>query len=109
MAFYSWRLFPDRVLPAGQILEVVPDLAVEILSPSNTKAEMARKRKEYFLGDCKLVWEIDPIKKTVRDYTAPDESRLVRERGTLDGGKVLPGFTLPVAQLFARAGKRSAS
>ncbi len=108
VSFFSWDHFPNRRLPAGQILDRVPDLAVEVLSPSNTKNEMDRKRREYFLNGCKLVWEVDPAKKTVRVYTAPDESRLIRERGTLDGGVVLPGFKLPVAELFARAGERHA-
>ncbi len=107
VAFYSWEQFPNRLLPRGQILDRVPDLAVEVLSPSNTKKEMERKRREYFLGGCKLVWEIDPIKRTIRVYTAPDESKLIRERGMLDGGVVLPGFKLPVAELFARAGERA--
>jgi len=48
----------------------------------------------------------NPLKKTVCVYTAPDESRLVREKGTLDGGSVLPGFKLSVAQLFQRVGAR---
>lgn len=105
VAFYSWEQFPGRILPLGSILDRVPDLAVEILSPSNTKKEMARKRKEYFLGGCTLVWEVDPLKRTVRVYTSPDESTLVREKGTLEGGTVLPGFTLPVADWFKQAGQ----
>ena len=107
VAFYSWRHFPGRAVPAGSILDVVPDLAVEILSPTNTKREMERKRREYFLGGCALVWEVDPPSKTVRVYTAPDESKLVRERGTLDGEPVLPGFKVGVREWFARAGKRT--
>jgi hypothetical protein len=67
---------------------------------------MERKRRDYFLGGCKLVWEIDAIKKTARVYTAPDESKGIGEKGKLTGGKVLPGFELPLADLFARAGKR---
>jgi Uma2 family endonuclease len=108
VCFYSWDQFPGHTLPEGQILDRVPDLAIEVLSPGNTKKEMQRKRKEYFLGGCKLVWEVDPVKKTARVFTAPDESKLVRERGTLTGGDVLPGFKLPIARLFARAGKRRA-
>jgi Uma2 family endonuclease len=104
VAFYSWKQFPGRLLPRGSILDRVPDLAIEVLSPSNTKKEMARKRKEYFLGGCTLVWEVDLLKRSVRVYTAPDESKLVREKGTLDGGTVLPGFKLKVAQWFERAG-----
>jgi Uma2 family endonuclease len=106
VSFFSWDQFPNRRLPAGQILDRVPDLAVEVLSPSNTKNEMERKRREYLLNGCKLVWEVDPVKKTVRVYTAPDESKLIRERGTIEGGDVLLGFKLPVAELFARAGER---
>src|SRR5205085_5123124 len=105
VSFFSWDQFRGRVLPPGSILNRVPDLAVEVLSPSNTKKEMARKRKEYFMGGCTLVWEIDPIKRTVRVYTAPDESKLVREKGSLDGGTVLPGFKLRIAALFKRAGR----
>jgi Uma2 family endonuclease len=108
VSFVLWSHFPDRVLPVGeQILDLVPDLAIEVLSPSNTKAEMERKRREYFLGGCKLVWEIDPIKKTARVYTAPDESKLIRESGKLTGGEVLPGFELSLAELFARAEGRA--
>jgi Uma2 family endonuclease len=106
VAFFSWQHFPGRLLPKGQILDQVPDLAIEVLSPSNTKGEMERKRREYFLGGCRLVWQIDPVKRTARVYTAPDESRLVRETGQLDGGDVLPGFTLRLADLFRRAGQR---
>jgi Uma2 family endonuclease len=108
VSFLSWAQFPGRVLPPGAILDRVPDLAIEILSPTNTRKEMAGKRKEYFLGGCKLVWEVDPMRKTVRVYTAPDESKLVREKGTLDGGNVLPGFKLSVSKWFTRAGRRAA-
>lgn len=106
VAFYSWRHFPDRVLPPGQILAVVPDLAVEVLSPRNTPAEMARKRREYFLGGCRLVWEIDAEKGTARAYSSPDRATRLGPKGSLRGGDVLPGFELPLADLFARAGRR---
>jgi Uma2 family endonuclease len=106
LSFVLWSRFPGRVLPKGQILNLVPDLAVEVLSPKNTRAEMERKRREYFLGGCRLVWEIDPDKKTARVYTAPDESKRISEKGKLTGGDLLPGFELPLAELFARAGRR---
>jgi Uma2 family endonuclease len=106
VSFFSWDHFSNHVLPPGTILDVTPDLAVEILSPTNTRGEMTRKRKEYFLGGARLVWEIDPVKRTARVYTAPDRSTLLRENRTLDGGLVLPGFSLPLRQLFARAGQR---
>jgi Uma2 family endonuclease len=108
VSFLSWDHFPDHKLPLGQILDVVPDLAVEILSPTNTKAEMARKRGEYFRGGTTLVWEVDPVKRTVAVFTAPDVSTTLDENATLDGGTVLPGFTLSIREWFARAGERSA-
>jgi Uma2 family endonuclease len=108
VAFFSWDHFPGRRLPAGATLDMVPDLAVEVLSPSNTKKEMERKRREYFLGGSKLVWEVDPTRRTVRVYTAPDESRLLRERHTLDGGDVLPGFRLSIREWFDEVGRQEA-
>ena len=77
---------------------------MEILSPSNTPAEMRIKLKEYFLGGVKLVWIIDPEKRTAEVYTAPDKVTAVPTDGTLDGGEVLPGFTLPLATLFVKFG-----
>src|SRR5262249_14851888 len=82
----------------------VPDLAVEILSPSNTRKEMQIKLKEYFLGGVKLVWIINPEKRTAEVYTAPDKVTAIPAGGSLDGDNVLPGFTLPLATLFAKFG-----
>ena len=78
-----------------------PDLCVEILSPDNTRAEMATKRGEYFRSGCRLVWEIDPRGRTVDVYTDPTTPTRIAETDTLDGGAVLPGFALPLADLFA--------
>jgi Uma2 family endonuclease len=107
LSFFSWDQFPDRVLPRQAILDRRPDLAVEILSPSNTPAEMARKRREYFAGGARLVWEVNPETRRVRVYTGPDAFTEVGEEGLLDGGPVLPGFVLPVRRWFERAGERA--
>ncbi len=106
VAFYSWDHFPNKILPLGQILDKVPDLAVEIWSPGNTTKEMDRKRQEYFSGGAKLVWEVFPQQRLVKVYMAVNEETTVDENGILDGGTVLPGFTLPVKEWFERAGKR---
>jgi Uma2 family endonuclease len=106
VSVFLWSRFPNRILPAGQILDLVPDFAIEILSPSNSAKEMARKRHEYFAGGAKLVWEVDPEKRTVAVFTAPDQSTIVDENGVLDGGDVLPGFSLAVRDWFERAGRR---
>ena len=108
VSFISWEHFPNRKLPWEQILDLTPDFAVEILSPSNTVAEMIRKRGEYFTGGAKLVWEVDPAQRTVAVYTSPDDVTILDESATLDGGEVLPGFTLSIREWFARAGERGA-
>jgi Uma2 family endonuclease len=86
VSFLLWTHFPDHKLPLGQILDRVPDLPVEILSPTNTLKEMQRKRREYLAGGAKLVWEVDPIKRTVEVFTAADQSTTLDENGTPDGG-----------------------
>jgi len=78
-----------------------PDLCVEVLSPDNSKAEMAAKRGEYFPSGCRLVWEIDPRARTAEVYTDPVTYTRLTEADALDGGDVLPGFALPLAELFA--------
>lgn len=83
------------------ISRLVPDLAVEVLSRSNTKREMDRKLREFLAAGTRLVWHVDPRKRTVRVFTEPGRSTLLGAGDTLDGGDVLPGFTLPLRELFA--------
>ncbi len=106
VSFLPWEWFPDRKLPPGSILDLTPLFAVEILSPSNTLKEMKRKRREYFAGGARLVWQVDPEEQTVEVFTAPEESTVVTAEQTLDASPVLPGFTVSIAQWFARAGQR---
>jgi Uma2 family endonuclease len=101
VAFVSWNRLPDRCLPDEPVPNVVPDLAVEVLSRSNTPHEMARKRDEYFRAQVRLVWEIDPRARTVRVYTAADRYQDFTAADTLTGDPVLPGFIVSLAQLFA--------
>lgn len=83
-----------------------PELAVEVLSPGNTTAEMDMKLREYFATGAKLVWYIEPELKTARVYTAVDHFEDVPPTGVLRGNDVLPGFELPLARLFEKAGPR---
>jgi Uma2 family endonuclease len=102
VSFVSWEKRPERTVPLKPISTLIPDLVVEVLSKSNARGEILRKLKEYFLGGVKLVWVIDPRKRTAAAYTAPDEMTPLGEKDALDGGDVLPGFRLPLANLFAR-------
>ncbi len=101
VSFASVDRLPGRTFPHVAVCNFVPDLAVEVLSPGNTKKEMDRKLEEYGNAGVRLVWYVDPKKRTVRVYTGVEQSHLLRENQTLDGGAVLPGFTLPLRELFA--------
>lgn len=101
VAFTSWGRMAGRTRPTDPIPQLASDLVVEVLSPSNTPREMARKRDEYFRAGVGLVWEIDPRARTVRVYTGPNQFQDLTAADTLTGGTVLPGFTLPLGQLFA--------
>jgi Uma2 family endonuclease len=102
VAFASWDRFPGRERPTAPIPHLAPDLVVEVLSRSNTPAEMKRKLGEYFSAGVRLVWLVDPKKETVRVHTSVDQSVLLKMGQSLDGGDVLPGFSLSLQKLFAR-------
>jgi len=108
VGFISWDHFPGRILPREPILDLAPDLAVEILSKSNTRAEMERKLREYFAVGTRRVWYVEPDRREVTVYTGPEESLALGEGDVLTGGEVLPGFSLAIADWFQRAGKRHA-
>ena len=102
VSFVSWDKLPGRFVPKKAIPDLVPDLAVEVISKSNTRGEMLRKLGEYFAAGVQLVWFVFPKKRTVRVYTSPETSTLFAEGEALDGGDVLPGLSLPLVDIFAR-------
>jgi Uma2 family endonuclease len=102
ISFVSWDRLPGREIPTEPIAGLAPDLAVEVLSGSNTKEEMERKLGEYFLAGVRLVWFVHPVKRTVQVFTSPETSVVLTEDYTLDGGEVLPGLALRLKQIFAR-------
>jgi Uma2 family endonuclease len=106
ISFISWDRLPGRRIPRQPIPALAPDLAVEVLSAGNTAAEMRRKLREYFAAGVQLVWYVDPRKRIIQVFTAPDEMVTLREDDTLDGGDVLPGFRLSVRKLFQRAERK---
>ena len=101
VAFVSWDHVPNRRVPTAPVPQLVPDLAVEVLSEGNTPGEMDRKRQEYFNAAVRLVWEIDPDTRTVTVYTSPTQATVLDETMSLDGGSVLPGFMLSLRDFFA--------
>ncbi|HZZ79879.1 MAG TPA: Uma2 family endonuclease [Gemmataceae bacterium] len=104
--FVSWKRFPHEAFPDDKVIDVMADLAVEVLSEGNTPKEMDLKLDEYFAAGVKLVWYVDPEAESVTVYTSRSSKKVLGIDGVLDGGKVLPGFTLPVRKLFARIHRR---
>ena len=103
VAFVTWERLGRHSPRRQRILQVPPDLAVEILSEGNTPTEMERKLREYFAAGTRLVWYIDPATQTGTSYNSPDQGELIREDGVLTGDDVLPGFELALRDLFAAA------
>jgi len=77
-----------------------PDLAVEILSPSNRPGEMHAKVADYLAAGARLVWVVDPERKMVTTYTALLRPVRVEAPAILDGGDVLPGLAIPLDAVF---------
>lgn len=103
VSFVSWDRLPGRRVPREPLPNLAPELAVEILSKSNTKKEMDAKLHEYFAAGVTLVWYVDPRKRTARVYTSPEAVTKIGFDGVLSGGDVLPGFTVSLKEWFERA------
>lgn len=100
LCFVSAARLPDGP-PSEGFLDLAPDLCVEIVSPANTATEIQEKVLEYLDAGTRLVWVVDPRMRTVTEHRLSDRSLLLRESEVLDGGEVLSGFSVPVAELFA--------
>lgn len=107
VAFISWDRFPGGKLPKDRVYKVAPDLAVEILSPGNTRREMELKLDDYFQAGVRLVWYIDPAARTASIYTARDAMTSIDESGNLEGRDVLPGLSINLGELFRRTERRA--
>jgi Uma2 family endonuclease len=103
VSFVSRSRLPQGKVPREPIPDLPPDLAVEIISKGNTPQEMDRKLHEYFEAGVRLVWYVDPDSRTVRVYHSPAEVASLNEDQTLDGGQVLPGFSLGIRDWFEQA------
>jgi len=91
-------------LPGGKVPDafgdLAPDLCVEIISPSEERADMARKVREYFDAGAEQVWHVFPDQQRVVVFTSPAETRTLDAGDTLTAGDILPGFSCRVGDLF---------
>ena len=100
VAFVSWERIRTKAIDRKAYPELAPDLAVEIVSESNSPGEMLRKVREYFSAGVRAVWIAYPSARTVRVYSDTDNFRDLTINDTLEGGQVLPGFSLAVVDWF---------
>lgn len=77
-----------------------PDLAVEVVSPSDTHTEVTEKSLAWLEAGCSMVLAIDPSQRAVTVYRSLEDIRILTDQDAIDGGDVVPGFGLPVAELF---------
>ena len=79
---------------------IPPDLAVEVISPSDVHSRVTRKALDYLDAGTRLVWVLDPVAKAVTVYRSKSDIETLTHEATLTGENVVPGFTCPVGQLF---------
>ena len=93
----------ERVLALANRLQAFPgppDLAVEVLSPSNTASDVHAKIADYLAAGTRLCWVFDPVRETVTVYRSLLGPRVLGRDAELDGEDVLPGFHVEVAEFF---------
>ena len=100
VAFVSYARWPTAIVAREPAWNVVPDLVIEIVSPTNLAEEVDRKITDYFLSGVRLVWVFYPDSGRVYVYQSPTHVSIVERTDTLDGGEVLPGFRLSIAALY---------
>ena len=100
VAFVSYARWPTSVVAREPAWNVVPDLAIEVVSPSNLAEEIDRKITDYFQSGVRLVWVFYPDSGRVYVYQSPTQVSILERTDTLDGGEVLPGLQLPIVQLY---------
>ncbi len=104
VAFVTYSKWPkNKSFPTTNAWAVLPDLCVEVVSPNDLGDEIETKINEYFEAGVRLVWIVYPRQERFYVYDSPSQVRRLTRADTLDGGVVLPGFQLPLAELFLQA------
>lgn len=99
VAYVAAGRFPEGRLPTG-FPELVPDLVVQIVSPSDTAAQVQEKVHDWLQAGTRMVLVAYPSTRSITVYRSLEQVRVLTEDDQLDGADVLPGFTCPVRQLF---------
>ena len=100
--FVSYKKWPKGTrYPTDRSWEITPDLCIEVVSPSDQAEELREKVAEYFDAGIPLVWVVYPQQGIVDVFDSPTTCRTLSRHESLTGGTVIPGFSLPLDQLFA--------
>jgi Uma2 family endonuclease len=93
----------ERIPPGGVkgFFQGPPDVAVEVVSPSDRASEVMAKAQSWLQAGCPLVWVVDPQSRTISVYRSRSEIAVLSESDALTGGDTLPGFSVPVSEIFA--------
>jgi Uma2 family endonuclease len=100
VSFTRKERLPDGRVPDG-FGDVAPDLCVEVISPSEERADMERKLREYFAAGAEQVWHLFPDTQQVTVFFSPSETATFGSDDEVNGGDLLPGFRSRVRNLFA--------
>lgn len=102
LAFISYQTWPKRkAIPyTGGAWDVVPNLAGEVVSPTDNADELQDKIADYFRAGVQLVWVVYPAQQQIHVYQSQTQITVLTKADTLDGGTVAPDFRLPLAELF---------
>ena len=102
VAFVSYKRWPKARKMSKDAIEwdVIPNLAVDIINPEDRADETEARVADYFASGIELSWVIDPRNEEVRVSHSSAQVFVLTKNDTLDGGKALPGFQLPLKELF---------
>lgn len=106
VSFISWDDVEGGEIPREPLPHLVPRLVVEVISEGNSPGEMNRKLRDHFEAGVELVWFLYPKSQTAEAYTSPTAKKVIARNQSLDGGAVLPGFKLPLKEIFERAARK---
>jgi Uma2 family endonuclease len=99
VAYWSYATLPADQVPVV-FSNVAPDLVAEVVSPSNSRKDIATKVREFFKLGAKMIWVVDPEERTVTVYRKPGDGRVLWDDAAITGEDVLSGFSCPVAEFF---------
>jgi Uma2 family endonuclease len=100
VGFMNWERLPDRQ-PSRTYIQGAPDLAVEVISPSEGQKDMGRKVAEYLEAGTRQVWQVFPASRHIVVYASMDDVRTYTDTETITGGDVLPGFACRAAEILS--------